>query len=211
MSFEHCCFISYRHADGEVAAHFMEDLSRALTDELALLRDEKVFIDRDGLKGGDFFNRKVARALCRSVCMVMVFTPRYFSLKGTYCAREFKGMEDLEGERLAKLGVHREELDHGLIIPVVFRGLADLPSYVTDKRQYCDFTAHSLAVEDMRQHPDYEPKIREIADYVYQRCKEFDEAPELFDQCREYGLPKEKEILPWLKTVIPAAKEFPSL
>ena len=97
MSFKHSCFISYRHGHGELTERILTDLSTALSNELGLLRNEGVFVDRERLQGGMFYNEALARALCESACMVMIFTPTYFDTAHTFCAREYKAMEELEG------------------------------------------------------------------------------------------------------------------
>ncbi|MBI3302336.1 MAG: hypothetical protein HYZ72_09725 [Deltaproteobacteria bacterium] len=54
-------------------------------------------------QGSEFFNKKIEKALCESVCMIVVFTPTYFSGTHFYCVREYKAMVELEKRRLGSL------------------------------------------------------------------------------------------------------------
>lgn len=114
MPFQYACFISYRHGQRKLAERIINDLYETLSGELELLRDEQVFLDRERLRGGYFYNEALAEALCHSACMIVVFTPTYFSRNHTYCAREYKAMEELEKKRLRLLSgsVHK---NRGLI------------------------------------------------------------------------------------------------
>ena len=124
MAFEYSAFISYRHGRYKLAHKIINDLFEAISSELELLRTEKVFIDRGRMKGGAFHEKVIAEALCKSVCMIVVFTPTYFNKDFPYCAREFRAMELMEKQRLLLLHGTRESVN-GLIIPIVFRG--DVP------------------------------------------------------------------------------------
>ena len=97
MPLVYSCFISYRHDYVQIA----EDFQDALENELSLLINLPVYRDEERLQGGDFYNSRLAKALCRSACMVMIYTPRYFDARSTYCAREFRAMELLEEDRIS--------------------------------------------------------------------------------------------------------------
>lgn len=133
MPFKYSCFISYRHGQKELVEKFVRDLEQSLSNEVVPLTDMEVFVDWQRLQGGDFFNENLAKALCESVCLIVVFTPTYFSDTHSYCAREYKGMEMLESQRLDLLGASADK-EHGLIIPIVLRSEENLPSEVRDRR-----------------------------------------------------------------------------
>jgi TIR domain len=138
MPIKYACFISYRHGQRKLAERIINDLYDALESELETWLDEKVYLDRERLKGGDFYNEALAKALCESVCMIMIFTPTYFSADHTFCTREYKAMEKLEEQRFQALG-ERVDKRRGLIIPIVFRGEDYLPKEIKDRRLYYNF------------------------------------------------------------------------
>jgi hypothetical protein len=153
---KHACFISYRHVgQNELLNSFLEQLSRSLSFELQLWLKEcpegGVYLDRERLQGGDFYNEALATALCESACMIMVFIPLYFDKDRPYCTREYKAMELLEKERLARLD--SEQRTHGLIIPIILRGGNDLPDEIKEGRQYYDFQSFGLAGPELHRHP----------------------------------------------------------
>jgi len=100
MPLKYSCFISYRHTQKDI----VQGLVTSLKTELSRWLDMDVYLDEERLKGGEFFNAKLAQAICESVCLIVVYTPTYFSDKNTYCAREYKAMEELEQVRFDKLG-----------------------------------------------------------------------------------------------------------
>ncbi|MCI0513043.1 toll/interleukin-1 receptor domain-containing protein, partial [candidate division KSB1 bacterium] len=90
MPFRYSCFISYRHDQGEIMEKFVDDLCAALQNEVIMLTGMHAYLDKTRLQGGNFYNVELARSLCQSVCLIMVFTPQYFSASHPYCAREYK-------------------------------------------------------------------------------------------------------------------------
>ena len=119
MPFQYSCFISYRHIPGELSKRFIEELKKALESYVSpWVNGLGVYVDYDRIKGGDYFNKALERAICESVCMILVYTPDYFDKEHTYCAREYESMKKLEKERIK----------HGqmsLIIPIIYRGRID--------------------------------------------------------------------------------------
>jgi len=208
MPFQHACFISYRHGQGMLAERIINELYKTLSAEIELLRDETVYLDQDRLRGGDFHNDAIAEALCRSVCMIVVFSPIYFSKRHTYCAREYKAMEQLEARRLESLG-DAVDRNRGLIIPIVFRGWDYRPPEIKDRRQCHKFDEFLLSDVEIWRHPHYARKIKEIAEYICDRCRMFDALPEAFDECEDFTLPPDEEIGEWLEEVTNIAIPFP--
>lgn len=208
MPFQYACFISYRHGQRRLAERIINDLYEALSAEVELLRNEKVFLDRDRLQGGSFYNEALAKALCRSACMIVVFTPTYFDREHTYCAREYKAMERLEERRLGLLRATADR-NNGLIIPIVFRGEDHLPPEIKERRQYYNFDDFLLCDVEMWRHPHYAPKIKEIAQYICDRCRMLEALPQVFDECEGFTLPTEEEISGWLARVAGTEITFP--
>lgn len=209
MPFKHSCFISYRHAQKDMVKAFVTDLHEALANEVVPLTDLDVFVDWERLTGGDFFNPALARAVCESVCLIVVFTPTYFSNAHSYCAREYKGMEMLESQRLDSLGDPTDK-EHGLIIPIVLRSENSLPQEVKDRRQYHDFTKFSLGERRLTKSREYAPIVRDIAQYIHQRYQALTALPnDPCAGCETFALPTDDEIRPWLTGMLAAPAPFP--
>lgn len=204
MSIKYSCFISYRSPSVKYARDFHSSLDEHLSQytTLPIYRDEK------RLRGGDFFNRELAMALCESACMVMVYAPIYFDEFYTYCAREFKAMEILETKRLRMLGGRRND-KHGLIIPVVFRGWKYFPSAISSLRHSYNFE-FSVCGKSYLKRPEYVESLEEIAEYIFLRCNELnalDKDP--CGECGKFELPAADEIAPWLPNMLPPKPILP--
>src|SRR5688500_15915285 len=117
MRFQNSCFISYRHLDSELQVRVVQDLHKGLKDELAFHTPCPVYLDDKRLQAGYRFNEALADALCRSVCMIVVFSPTYFSEENTYCAREWLGMLRLQ-QRRTRLLSEKPAQFMGLIVPI---------------------------------------------------------------------------------------------
>lgn len=188
---------------------FVEDLHEALANELALLLSEKVFVDYKRLEGGDFFNQALATALCRSACMILIYTPTYFDSMNTYCTREYKAMLGIEHRRFEALGNHNPT--SGLIIPIVFRGWSQVPNEIKSQRQCHNFDSFLLYDENMSRHPSYAPTLRDIALYISQRCDELQAITDKPPACEEFMFPDEGSVLPWLSALRVRAQQFPGV
>jgi hypothetical protein len=203
MSFEHACFVSYRHPDaqGEFAARFINDLSGALDSELGVWMKERSFVDRRGQRPGAFFDATLATALCKSVCMVVVYTPNYFDADHLYCAREYRAMEFLEQKRLARLPEDHRHL--GLIIPVILRGEEkDLPPAIRYRQVVHYFKNYTLCERKIAYNSKYVKKICEIVEVINARKKVL--APwsdELTCDCSNFTFPTEEHVKDWLQKV----------
>ncbi|MEO7709253.1 MAG: toll/interleukin-1 receptor domain-containing protein [Caldimonas sp.] len=159
--FQYSCFISYSHGEGDLVRGFVTQFKAALKDELeTLIAGRKPFID-DDIPYGAKWDPYLAKALCHSVCMVVIYTPVYG--QKVFCRREFKAMEELEERRLAMLQGASPTL--GLIIPVVMRGFAQLPQPI-GPRQAVDFSHFTLADVQMNRHPGFAPKVKEVAERI---------------------------------------------
>ena len=209
MPFKYSCFISYRHGQKELVEKFVKDLEQALSNEVLPLTGMEVFVDWQRLQGGDFFNNNLAKALCESVCLIVVFTPTYFSDTHSYCAREYKGMEMLETQRLNLLGASADK-EHGLIVPIVLRSEENLPSEVRERRQYHDFTKFQLWQRSLARSKQYASKIESIARYIHQRYQALSALPnDPCVDCETFILPTETEIKEWLTGMKAARTPFP--
>jgi hypothetical protein len=210
MPFEHACFVSYRHPleQGELSARFIDDLSSALQSELSGWMNERIFIDRDRMRAGTLFDPALATALCKSICMIVVYTPHYFSTENPFCAREYRAMEQLEQVRLARLP--EAQRHGGLIIPIILRGEEYLPPLIRSERHYYSFERFSLWTRKIARNPQLEPLVRQIAETIQARKSVL--APwsdEFTCDCNTFAFPTEADVMPWLQTMIAVANSFP--
>ncbi|NIM13751.1 MAG: hypothetical protein GTO45_16880 [Candidatus Aminicenantes bacterium] len=118
-------------------------------------------------------------------------------------------MEKLEKERLKLL--NPREKKHGLIIPIVFRGLKYLPQEIKEKRQYYNFENFLLCNKyKINRHPRFAPKIKKIAEYIADRYNTLAKLGDsLFDNRENFNLPGEKEIIDWLEGIETPWISFP--
>jgi hypothetical protein len=214
MPLKYSCFISFRHGDRTLPTdtNLLEaiaiQLKEALSSELQAYTAKEVYVDWERLKGGDFYTQALATALCESACMVMVYMPTYFDEHKTFCAREYKAMEGLEARRLKNLGL--SVLEHGLIIPIVFRGMKFLPSEIRMQRAYYDFQSFQLGEKRMARNKKFIPQIREISEYIFDRCHDLESLPiDPFQECANFSFPDEAEIIHWIRKVKGVSSAFP--
>ena len=185
MPFQHACFISYRHGQQQLMKRFVEDFHDALSSELEPLIDPlRVYRDVLRLEGGDFYNQALARSLCESVCMIMIFTPTYFNSDHTYCTREFAAMCRIEEARL------RANAEHGLIIPVVLRG----------------FDQFLMSDEKLAKNKRFNTEIKKMAEYIAARCREL---RGMAIDCADFGMPGDDEVNTMLARVAGQPAVFP--
>ncbi len=209
MPFEHACFISYRRGQFELTRRFIEELIRALKNHIEPYMNEGVYFDETGLQGGDFFDEGLADALCKSVCMILVFTPKYFDQKHTFCAREYLAMERLEEKRL-KLGEQQIDRKRGLIIPIIFRGSDHLPAEIKTQRHFYDFSGYTLVEPEITNNERYVNTIEQIAQRIYELYKSFSALPDdPCSDCNGFSLPTAIEIQQWLANVTITRPGFP--
>jgi len=188
----------------------INQLYSALENEVRQLVDLPVCVDHDRLKPGYLYNEALALELCYSVCLVMVYTPTYFDKDHTYCTREFKGMEQLEAERLRRVTLGPEARSRGLIIPVVFRGVTRLPGEISQKRHYEDFEKFALGEPRLSRHPKFKGRIRVIAEYIAERHETLKSCgADACGECANFQLPSDDDVREWLKTAAPKPLEFP--
>jgi hypothetical protein len=213
MPFKYSCFFSYAgfsEQQAVVAKRFVDDLGKAIQDEIWSFVRLPVFVDRTHLVAGDFFEERLAKCLCESVCMICVFTPTYFDEGRTFCAREFRAMELLEESRMPRL-----QPEHGgAIIPISFRGHHYLPPYIKDRRHCYDFSGFTLAERNFQKNPKYSQHILSLCEKIFLMHKHFQAAENHpCDDCQQFRLPTETQIGPWLRDVVgkPWQPPFPGI
>ncbi len=211
MPFRHSCFISYRHGPGAHIPRIVEELYQTFTSELGMqMRGLDVFVDRERLQGGEFFDDVIARAVHQSVCMVVAYWPTYFAKDSIYCAREFWAMKLLEDKRLEH--VDSRERSKGFIIPIVFRDFTNLPAVISESehRQAIDFSAVSMYGRTLIRNPRFGPEIGKISKYIRERYEALESTG--IDLCPDgvdFKLPAENEVMHLLGRATRHDQAFP--
>lgn len=162
MTIRHGCFFSYAHGKHAHMKKFKDDLVEAMKCYLEPHFDseDELFVDSEQLGGGDDLDGKIARALCESVCMIVIYTPKYEA--HPYTRREFAAMQLIEAERRQWY-----DLPSHLIIPVIMtRHPLNLPPQISGPGMYVDFSSYTLASGDLKNNPDYLPEIARIVDRI---------------------------------------------
>jgi hypothetical protein len=193
MAFEYACFISYCHGQHEILKEFIKQFKEALEAELEMLVREGVYVDDDRLKPGYPYNENLARAICRSVCMIVIYVPKYE--RQEYCVREFEGMRLLAQKRRQLLGAANDNRD--FIIPVILRGDDDIPDRIKQHVHYANFAKFSLAMPEMVT-KEFSDEVRKIAQVVYQWYRDLEKVPnDPCAECNQFSLPLAADVPPW--------------
>jgi len=79
MAIRYACFLSYAQGHYDLMNKFTAQLTDAIRCyiEPYLDRETEMFIDKEQLGGGDDIDRRIARALCESAAMLLIYTPKY--------------------------------------------------------------------------------------------------------------------------------------
>lgn len=192
MAFKYVCFISYPHSKSTMMKEFVDELKQALIDELDPIFDEEVYIDKERLAGGDHFNEALAQALCQSFCMVVVYVPKYE--KHSYCLQEYRAMELLEGKRMELAGKSRPT-KYGMIVPIVLRGVEDVPEDIKKSIHYLDFSKYTTASANIRKNEEYVAQIGMLAKNIRELYRLFEKLDPC-KECDEFALPDANSIKP---------------
>jgi hypothetical protein len=211
MAFRYSCFISYSNGPGDLTERFIADLKDGLDAYLNPYLRQEVFLDKSRISGGQIIDAALARAMCESVCMVLVFSPTYFDRFFPYCTREYRGMLDLEAMRLGMVSddIRNDIRGYGCIIPVVFRGIDYLPIEIRQRRFY-DLSQYTLATPDLRREGSYISVFDEIGKHVrllYDAFMEVEHAR--WGECANFNLPAETVAVEWLNALPRRRLVFP--
>lgn len=182
---------------------FIHELRQAFQDELGTIFDQEIFIDKEALGGGDHFDELLAQALCESFCLIAVYVPKYET--HPFCLREYRAMEILEERRIKLVGKSRCA-GRGMIIPVVLRGIEDVPEDIRKHVHYLDFSKYTTASANIRKNEDYVSKIRKVAENMRDLYQAFGNLDPCQD-CANFALPR--EAAPLRRSGPPSANPFP--
>lgn len=194
MPLKHACFLSYRHGTQPKLKRINDEVYTALCSELEPLIkcDVPVFKDTMRLRAGDYLDETMARALCESACLIVVYVPIYLDLAHTYCAREFRAMEQLEKKRYEALTEVADKA-RSLIITIAFCDKTHLPAEIIGDRSrlFVDFQDFGTDTRSMLKNRKYISKIKEIAEYIYERFTLLNKlSPDPCGNCAEFELPR---------------------
>lgn len=185
------CFISYRHpaAKGGREEKLIGHVVKAITDHVQMYtHDHEVYFDDKRLVPGYQYDEKLAEAICRSACMIIVYWPSY--LESDYCKKEIEAMLEIEDRRRQLLGADL----HGcrLLIPVILRGkFEELPERVTRDCQYLDYKAQAVKPDfNIGDDDKMSDELYRIAEYIKSLCDKMKGvSDDLFGKCQQYGFP----------------------
>jgi len=185
MAIRYGCFFSYAHGKHELMQRFKGALIDALRCYLEphFDNEEELFVDTEQLGGGDDLDRKIARALCESVCMILIYTPKYEA--HAYTRREYAAMQLIEQERSQWYAMPSH-----LVIPVIMTQHPErLPPQIASARMYVDFSHFTMATADLKSNPAFLPDIDKIVKRIamhYQLQKKY--TPPGHD-CNQFVMP----------------------
>lgn len=214
MSFRYSCYISYRETKSKLATNFIQDLSKELSERIAKKSIHlDIFMDNERFIGDEAEDHQLNRGkmLCESVCLIIIFTPTYFSKSYTLCSREYKAMEILETERLKWLEKYHIDKKQGLIIPIILRGLDYIPEEIKNRKCY-DFQDFLLVDSAFNEREEFKEKIDDIANYILYFCVKLKDIPKHFNpDCNKFQLPssQDDEFKSWLDRVSDTRAIFP--
>jgi hypothetical protein len=203
------CFISYCHGQQELTQKFIDQLTRAIKSYLEPFLDEEVYIDTERLNPGYEHSEAIADAICKSLCMIVVYSPRYE--KHMYCLREFEAMREVEKKRKAVLG-NGAMRGRRLIIPIIFRTRinGEIPEELKETNTYCDFSKFTTASSDISQNAEYVAEIEKIARTIVEHYNELEDAGyDIGSSCNTFELPDEADVNGWKRSLAIKPKRFP--
>ena len=202
-------FLSYSRVENELSEPLIKEFYELLMNEVHKLQRESVIrcssefhSEVSDLTSYQFTGEEqTARVLCESACMILVFTPNYFSEKNTRCAKEYKAMENLEESRLKDFEIQYS--DHGLIIPVVFRGWSYLPDELKKRHPY-NFEDCLISNNSFKDQQFAISQIKQIAKYILNFYEKLS-----IEDCKKFSLIDEDDQLKkWLKGISTTKKFF---
>jgi hypothetical protein len=174
---------------------FLLQLKKILDNHINLYVNKNAFIDISELGAGCDFDEKLSLSICKSIFMIVVFTPPYKDKDHIYCQREYMAMERIEKERIKKLGGRIN--NSRMIVPIIFRGKeSDLPSNMKNI-QYLDIAKFTTASMDLENNREFNIEIDKIARTIYEYSKAFERQNIDPCKCDSFKLPAEKKIKPW--------------
>jgi len=191
MAFGKACFISYPHNAGKSVDAFVTRLKEELQDRVAQFVPGDVVSDHDFMTGADF-NKAIAKAICESACLIVVYMPVYE--RKAFCIQEYVAMERHQASRYEKL---RRDLSGklGMVIPLVYTGQeARIPAWISEKINYKNISRDTIAdpvrIFDTQ---DFKQWLVDVAGVIDELYDEFKGTGNLCAGCDGDTLPDEED------------------
>jgi hypothetical protein len=139
-------------------------LRNALQSQIGISIEEDVYLDDEHLKASYGHRKSLARAICESVCMIVVFSPLY--QKSDYCLQEFMAMEKIEQKRANKIGQDYVK-EYRMIIPIIIKEPPGQDLHPKIKNiKYWNISKHLLIDFALAKIDECKKMIKEIADVI---------------------------------------------
>jgi len=202
MPLKYTCYLSYRGISSDYYKVIVERVQQRLHDELRILIESEnpVFYDWTRFQPGTPDNQPAIRALYESLCMVVLFIPRYF--KNLYCALEYKAMERLEAERLKCLSPPGD-YQQRLIFPIIIRGSNNLPDIIRQNPQ-------SIYMDDLSTSDIEDTKIIKLAQQIAERYELFEKISlDITANADRFALPSKEDVKDLLDESQRTKQNFP--
>lgn len=190
--YEHDFFVSYPHPgtpedypitpEANLLTEFVDELAKTIRflrtgDRLP----EPVYVDRKRLQPGFSWDPELAKAICRSRALLVVYTDDYFARE--YCLREWEAMRELEARRVGKTS-------RSMVIPLLLRASTNernepiLPQEMREL-QYEDFRSILAPRKQFTQ-----IKVRQKVERLLHRINDLKrQSPDPRVDCDSYDLP----------------------
>src|SRR5262249_32968301 len=135
------------------------NLKEAIETELSnFFHTPRVFVDNQGVQGGDDWRKRLRKELCHSLVMVPIWTPIYCAPEHHWCGLEWAAMVELERKRLP-------DEAFGLIVPVIYRELRSRPAIV-ERLKPIDFSRFPLSSKRVRQINAFKTGVESIRNRI---------------------------------------------
>jgi hypothetical protein len=198
MDYEWDVFLSYLHerpsgpwVNDHLLPYLIPQLGNALNQKV------RVFYDRTGIHSGQKWPARLKQALCRSRCLVGIWSPLYFHSE--WCLSECAVMLHRESQ----LGYGTNQKPDGLLVGVKVDDGQHFPAYAADS-QYADFEPFFFDGPAFIQSPlhlDFQKAIRPLAADVARIVKgappwsaEWETGPWLDDVVKQVQLPMQPQV-----------------
>jgi hypothetical protein len=208
--FEYACYISYPLDLGGLVEDYVTELRESLYMEMSAYGKQygQIYSEWKRFYKAGFDHNDLSRKLCKSVCMIIVFTPAYFD--SISCSIEYKAMEALEKRRFTLLGDSFDK-NQRLIIPLIVRGRKSFPEDITQLEigRINDFQNYTPGKKILKRKQTYANQISQIAEYVVDNCIRFKDVSAAFSDCENFIFPSEEEIKDWQQKIKSPSQIFP--